>query len=73
MNVYEYIHKDIYVLSFISINTLLVCLFVSNKRQNVWTDRNQILCETSLDPREIICMIKISIILNFENPRIFFF
>ena len=38
---------------------LSVCLFVSNKRQNGWTDRAQILCETSRDPREGLCMIKI--------------
>ena len=35
---------------------LPVCLFVrpfvSNKRQNVWTDRAKILCGTSHDPRE---------------------
>ena len=31
---------------------LSVCLFVSNKRQNGWTDRAQIFCGTSCDPRE---------------------
>ena len=31
---------------------LFVCLFVSNKRQNGWTHRAQILCRTSRDPRE---------------------
>ena len=30
--------------------SLSVCLFVSNKRQNGWTDRAQILCGTSRDP-----------------------
>ena len=38
------------------IYTLLVCLFVclivSNKRQNGWTDWTQILCGTSHNPRE---------------------
>ena len=31
---------------------LSVCLFVSNKRQNGLTDRAQIFCGTSRDPRE---------------------
>ena len=31
---------------------LSVCLFVSNKRQNGWTDRVQILCVTSRDHKE---------------------
>ena len=59
---------------------LSVCLFVSNKRQNGWTDRAQIFCGTSCDPREGLWMIKFSkiwiyqnlIFENFENPRIFF-
>ena len=59
---------------------LSVCLFVSNKRQNGWTDRAQIFCGTSRDPREGLWMIKFSkiclhqnsIFKNFENPRIFF-
>ena len=38
---------------------LSVCLFVSNKRQNGWTDRAQIFCGTSRDPREGLWMIKI--------------
>ena len=37
-----------------------VCLFVSNKRQNGWTDRAQIFCGTSRDPTEGLWMIKIS-------------
>ena len=37
-----------------------VCLFVSNKRQNGWTDRAQILCWTSCDPRKGLWMIKIA-------------
>ena len=59
---------------------LSVCLFVSNKRQNGWTDRAQIFCGTSHDPREGFWMIKFSkiclhqnsIFENFENPRICF-
>ena len=39
-----------------------VCLFASNKRQNGWTDRVQILCGTSRDPREGLWIIKILII-----------
>jgi len=42
------------------IYTFLVCPFVTNKRQNGWTDRAQILCRTSRDPREGLWMIKIS-------------
>ena len=44
-----------------------VCLFVSNKRQNVWTDRAQIFCGTSRDPREGLGMIKISNICLHQN------
>ena len=67
---------------------LFVCLFVSNKRQNGWTDRAQIFCGTSRDSREGLWMIKIaniclhqnSIFIKFlkireifcENPRIIF-
>ena len=36
-----------------------VCLFVSNKRQNGWTDPAQIFCGTSRDPREGLWMIEI--------------
>ena len=50
------------------------------KRQNGWTDRAQIFCETSRDPREGLWMIKISticlqqnsIFINFENLWNFF-
>ena len=35
-------------------------MFVSNKRQNGWTDRAQILCGTLRDPTEGLWMIKIS-------------
>ena len=39
---------------------VFVCLFVSNKRQNGWTDRAQIFCGTSREPREGLWIIKIS-------------
>ena len=41
------------------IYNLLVCLFVSNKRQNGRTDRAQISCGITHDPRESLSMIKI--------------
>jgi len=44
----------------LSSKSLLACLFVSNKRQNGWTDRAQILCGTSRGPRASLRMIKIS-------------
>ena len=31
---------------------VFVCVFVSKKRQNGWTDQAQILCGNSRDPRE---------------------
>ena len=46
---------------------LSVCLFVSNKRQNGWTDRAQIFCVTSRDPREGLWKIKISNICLHQN------
>ena len=60
---------------------LLVCLSVSNKRQNCWTHRDQILCGTPHDPRESFCMIKISkislqqnsIFIKFWKSKIFFY
>ena len=45
----------------------LACLSVSNKRQNGWTDRAQIFCGTSRDPREGLWMIKISNICLHQN------
>jgi len=62
------------------IYTLLVCLsaclFLSNKRQNGWTDWAQILCGTSRDPRKGLLMIRQNYIFikvwkstNFWNPR----
>ena len=46
---------------------LSVCLFVSNKRQNGWTDRAQIFCGTSRDHREGLWMIKISNIYPYQT------
>ena len=42
-------------------------MFVSNKRQNGWTDRAQIFCGTSTDPREGLWIIKISNICLHQN------
>ena len=49
---------------------LFVCLFVANKRQNGWTDRAQIFCGTSCDPREGLWMIKFSKICLFKNSTL---
>ena len=46
---------------------LFVCLFLSNKRQNGWTDRAQIFCGISLDPREGLWMINLSKICLHQN------
>jgi len=46
---------------------LSVFLFVSNKRQNGWTDRAQIFCGIFRDPREGLWMIKISNICLHQN------
>ena len=46
---------------------LSVCLFVSNKRQNGWTDRAQNFCGTSREPREGLWIIKISNICLHQN------
>ena len=51
---------NFYHINIIIVYTMLVCLFVSNKRQNGYTDRAQILCGTSRDSREGLWMIKIS-------------
>ena len=56
---------------------LFFCLYLSNKSQNGWTDRAQIFCGTSRDPKEGLWMIKFSkiclhqnsIFEIFENPR----
>ncbi len=68
-------------MKFINLYINLACLFVSNKRQNGWTDRAQFFCGISRDPREVLWMIKIKNkkrflflqkILNPENQQIFF-
>ena len=46
---------------------LFVCLVVSNKRQNGWTDRAQIFCGASRDSREGLWIIKISNICPYQN------
>ena len=43
-----------------------VCLFVSNKRQNVWTDRAKNFCGTSRDHREGLLMIKKCVLKVFN-------
>ena len=57
------------VLYFVSIYKfgLSVCPFVSNKRQNGWTDRAQFFCGTSRDPREGLWMIEILNICLHQN------
>jgi len=59
------IHQSIYKFG-LSV-CLSGCLFVSNKRQNGWTDQAQILCGTSRVPREGLWMIKISNIWLHQN------
>ena len=54
-----YLYINLACLSVCLFVCLGVCLFVSNKRQNGWTDRAQIFCGTSRDPREGLWMIKI--------------
>ena len=56
-----------------------VCLFVSNKRQNGWTDRAPIFCGTSHGPREGFWMIEFKKIASnkirfwkLKKPRNFF-
>ena len=44
---------------YINLSCLSGCLFVSNKRQNGWTDRAQIFCGISRYPRESLWMMKI--------------
>ena len=48
---------------------LSVCPFVSNKRQNGWTDRVKICCGTSRDPKEGLWMIEFS---RFASNKIRF-
>ena len=52
---------------YIYLRCLSVCLFVSKKRQNGWTDRAQILCGISHDPREGLRMIQISKVSLQQN------
>ena len=52
---------------YINLACLFVCLFVSNKRRNGWTDRAQIFCGTSRDPREGSWMIEILNICLHQN------
>ena len=47
--------------------SLFVFLFVSNNRQNGWTDQPQIFCGTSRDSREGLWVIKISNICLHQN------
>ena len=49
---------------------ILCCLFVSNKRQNVWTDRTQLLVGAVHDPREGFWMIIIKILKNSQQNSI---
>ena len=49
---------------YIYIWTLLVCPFVSNKRQNGWTDWVQILFRISHDPREGLWMLSITKVVS---------
>ena len=58
--------NDIYLVTLISY-TYFVCMVVSNKRQNGWTDQAWILCGTSHDPREGLLMRKISKISHQQN------
>ena len=43
-----------------------VCLFVSNKRQNGWTDRAQFFCGTSRDHREVYEWSKFQIFVSIK-------
>ena len=53
-------NKTRHLYLYINLACLSVCLFVSNKRQNGWTDRAHIFCGTSRDPRKGFWIIKIS-------------
>ena len=82
------LNKDLYTYTFLVTSCeklcLFVCPFVSNKRQNGWTDQAQIFCGISHDHREGLWMMKIKKklcwkafyfcknFLNLENPQIFF-
>ena len=47
-----------FIYLYINLAWVSVCLFVSNKRQNGWTNRAHIFCGSSRDPREGLWMIK---------------
>ena len=51
----------------LSVCLFFVCLFVSNKRQNGRTDRAQVFCGSSRDPKEGLWMIKFSKICLHQN------
>ena len=48
---------------------LSVCPLVLNKRQNGWTDRDNIFCGTSCSPRAGLCMIEFS---KFASIKVLF-
>ena len=50
---------ELYIDLYVNLICLSVWLFLSNKRQNDWTDWAQILCGVLRDPREGLWMIKI--------------
>ena len=43
---------------------LSVCLFVTNKHQNGWTNRAQILCGTSYNPKKGLCLLRIQKVVS---------
>ena len=51
----------LWVTLYIVSSIYFACLFVSNKRQNGWSDRAQILCGTSRDPGNGLWMMKICV------------
>ena len=66
-SIWVYVLLHLYIYKFGLSVCLFVCLFVSNKRQNGWTDRAQFFCGTSRDHREGLWMIKISNICLHQN------
>ena len=72
-NIHFFILKTIFYKIYTLLVCLGVCMFVSNKRQNGWTDRTQILYEASHWSEERFMneqnfKITIQFLLNFENP-----
>ena len=52
--------------------SLFVCLFVSNKRQNGWTDEAQILCGTHVAPGKVYGQSDFKyVILKYFYPKLF--